>query len=638
MLVGRFVDSKGNVIASEGTNGWVTVNNFSYDTGTANFRPASGHQPDPLDVSLDIAGDALSVALEQATLAGSGVSFQVESLALIGGIYRLVDEYLFAVVKPLVVSTGSFGSSDFLIEAGAFTHSHVAHDAKGAVTSTSSTGWDITAKASVTLPDTVDFLPASDHAASHDEALTYVVRFIDGSGKFVASDAGSTGWVSADGFSVNLGLNSDVSGNLTITDDRVQQALTTAMLNGTTVRVDVEAYRTTASGLQLVDDYLFASTSLNIVEDASNGVGQIGFDAIQYTHVHDTYDAKGVATATVSGWDYKGNTSTTLSDLGNYATAGVPAVAVDAPVALTYYARIVESKTVASDGSGGWVALTTYGQDLQHNSAGNAGAMSLEFGDDRLSQALTQAYLSGATNLAVEIDGFAGTQLVDQQLFTNVSVTRRNDYHAGETQFNLAFQQAQESHAVDSKTNVITGWNVATDASTSLTSSGAYVTGTAAGGAVHDITYYMRLVDQNGQTILTDGGRAFNEIAAMSLTLDPGQPDAFLGVALGSDQALLATLQALVQANPLLHIEIEGYVDSPTGPRIIDEYLFDTVHVTGQAEGGAPQGSLSFSFTDYQQAHYYLSGASLTYNMSGWDFSLNHAVATFVTPHADLFS
>ena len=635
LLVGRFVDSAGHVIASEGSNGWVTLTEFNLQSSPANF-PAPG-SPDayiPLVVDLGLSGsDKVELALQQHQLANDQMSFQVESLAMVNGQYVVVDDYLFGTASVVIVA----GSSTLMV-ANAFTHTYTGHDAKGVVTATTSTGWDLSSRTAVTLANPGDFSSVTDTAANHAETLTYVMRFLSSDGKtttVLASDAGSSGWVYGNmGFDFqNPSTPADV--HIGISDDVLALALTSAVVHGTSLSVDVEAYRSTASGLQLVDDYLFGKATVSAVANAGSTGSTVYLSAGQYTQNHVTYDQKGVATTTTAGWDFATHAAVTLADSGNYAPTA-PAIPADPP--LTYYARFVDGKgtPIASDGTGGWISLAAYDDQVRQQSGQIHGANELQFGDDRVSQALIKAYLAGTTDLRLEVDGFNGNQLVDQQLFTNVSVDHLIQIGPNVT-VDLNYLDFQTGHANSKGSMTTFGWDLANHTTTTLTSAGAYTAGTATGGTTSDISYYIRFVDQNGQTIATDGNHAFSQVTDVSFSFYNGDPVPTVAFNLGSDKTLLATLQAVLMGNPLARVEIEGYVNTATGPHIIDEYLLGGVAPLSQAERGPDiETNVGLSFTQFQQSHYVDTGKGWTPTTTGWDIT-NHQTITLGTPSPDVF-
>lgn len=639
LLVARFVDTSGNVINSEGTDGWIRLEEFSLGANPDNFpAPESPLTVAPLLVSLQLTGsDSLSLGLETRLVNDSSLSFQVESLVLVNGQYQLIDEYLFDSAR-VVLSSATIVAG----VANAFTHTHTTYDVKGTVTSTDLTGWDLNAREAVILTDPADFDPLTEEAPSHDDTLTYVVRFLDSKGSTVlASDAGSSGWISG-GSDFLLSSNSGPATMMVrMADDAVLGGLSQSMMQGGNLRMDIEAYRSTSSGLQLVDDYLFTNVTPISVEYVGDGTSAVQLRIGQYTHEHTTYDANGDATGTGStGWNFNTDSKASVSDAGDYASGGTPSVAVEAPVALTYYARILDAKGTpyGSDGASGWIALSAFDNDQDHFTATPNGSFGIKFGDDLANLALLQAVTTGDTTLKIEVDGFDGTHLVDQMLFEHVSVDRFNvDSNQTTTTFN--YDRFQVSHDTETKAGVSTfGWDLGTNSATSLTSAGAFDTSVTAGGTAHNTTYYVRLVDENGQTIATDNNQSFNQIAALSFNLATDDPYPSVAISFGSDQAFLAAFEALMEQNPLARIEIEGYINSPNGPRIIDEYLFDGVHLNSQYEAGpSVTGALAFTFEQIQLAHYLGEGKAFHAETYGWDY-VDEVPATLTPPHPDIFS
>ena len=635
LLVGRFVDSAGHVIASEGSNGWITLSEFAFESAPSNF-PAPG-SPDayiPLTVDLGLSGaDKLQLALQQHQLANDHMSFQVESLAMVNGQYVVVDDYLFGTASVVIVA----GSSTLMV-ANAFTHTYTGHDAKGVVTATTSTGWDLVSRTAVTLANPGDYSPVTDTAANHAETLTYVMRFLSSDGKtttVLASDAGSSGWVSGNmGFDFqNPSTPADI--HIGISDDVLALALTSAVLHGTSLSVDVEAYRTTASGLQLVDDYLFGKATVSAIAQDGPAGSSVYLSAGQYTQNHMTYDQKGIASTTTVGWDFATHAAVTLADIGNYAPSA-PAIPVDTP--LTYYARFVDAKgtPIASDGTGGWISLSAYGNQVLQQGVQSSGANELQFGDDRVSQALIKAGLAGTTDLGLEVDGFNGTQLVDQQLFTHVSVDHLSQNGPNIT-VDLNYLDFQTGHANSKGVQTTFGWDLANHSTTTLTSAGAYTPATSTGGTTSNVTYYVRFVDQNGQTIATDGNHAFSQANDVSFSIDNNDPAPSVAFNLGSDKTLLATLQAVLLHNPLARVEIEAYVNTATGPHIIDEYLLGGVTPLSQSEAGPDiKSGVGLSFTQFQQSHYVDTGKGWTPTTIGWDIT-THQTINLGTPNPDVF-
>ncbi|EGF91276.1 hemolysin-type calcium-binding repeat 2 copies family protein [Asticcacaulis biprosthecium C19] len=628
LLVGRFVDSKGNVLATEGSDGWIELSSLSYAAGPGNFDST----PDDLVVSLSLTGtDQVLTALEMSQLSVQGIQFQVESLSLIGGTYRQVDEYLFdatrllnTVIAPPPAGTSAPDASFLTFFAPSYTRTHTTYDSKGSVTGTTTTGWNFPGGVPVTLPDTVDYDPFSQTAAQHTDDLTYVIRFFsDGKTESViASDAGSSGWISGNG-AVVIDNNGVI--NLTIAGDMAANALKSAMMTGGQVGVEIESYRAGVSTWQMVDNYLYADvTVVQIIE--AGGKAEIAVEIGQYTHRH--HDAKG--TATEAGWDFQLNKAATISDPGDYVTEDVPEVAVDAPQALTYYARFVDAKgnTLDSDGTGGWVALSNFESFVRDNDA----SIGLTFYDDQLSLALSEALLTNA-GLGLELDGFAGTHLVDQYLFTGVDV-RLSETNLDVRRVEMSASAFQTSHKGDAGSSTF-GWDFKADQPASLTSAGAYNPATPAGGADADIAYYLRLVDGKGNTVATDGGHGFIAITELQFIFQPGGPDGNVSFSLGSDQILLSSLKGALTDDPFLRIEVEAYAAGPGGLRMIDEFLFDSAHFLGQFESDSPKASLSISFDQFQQSHYASTGKGDVPVTFGWDFSDSLGV-NLGTPHADL--
>ena len=642
LTVGRFVDSGGKVLASEGTNGWMKLDNFSFDPSADNFGAVTAF-PFTAQVST-VGSDKLGVALEQVQLANAHISFQVESLALIGGQYHLVDEYLFAGASTAASSFAAGGGDSLLLQTSAFTHNVISHDAKGGETGTTSTGWDIGTHAPVNLPDPADYLPGVDTAAAHTEALTTVVRFIGADGKsIVASDSGAGGWVSGTAsLFISAGSGTGGGASISLTDDAALVALEAALLRGDKIGVDIETYRTSAAGLQLVDEYLIAKAAVTGVAIAASG--GVSLDAGQYTHLHNQYDAKdGLVGSSTVGWDFTAGKSMTLPDLGNYATGGVAGATLAPVVEQTYYARFVDAKgaPIASDGSGGWIKLSSASVDLGSNGFSPAySSVGLTFGDDRAAQALNTAFLNGYTNLGVEIDAFAGTRLVDQSLFAHVGL-QQFDVGNGMTTVQLTDVQAQTTHyAYDAKGSPHTttfGWDFANSAATTLTSAGAYVLGSPAGGSTAAISWYVRLVDENGRTIATDGGARFNHVGDVTFSNNPTF-GTNVNVQTGSDQTILAAYESALASHPLARLEVEGYaLDGKGVLHIVDEYLLDHVQAYGVIDTGPTLGGyMNFSSDLAQLAHYsYLGGTQV--DVWGWDYTLDHAVL-LSAPHADVFS
>ncbi|ESQ88627.1 hypothetical protein ABAC460_15160 [Asticcacaulis sp. AC460] len=627
MVVGRFVDSKGGAIDTEGSNGWVLLSGFGLSAQDDNF----GTPPQSLAIDLTLNGsDAFISVLEQFQLRGETVGFQVESLEFIAGSYRQVDEYIFdyASLFGNVVSqsAGDDGTDARAITvlANAYTHNHNLYNSKGGLVDTATSGWDVTGHTTVNLPDSADFDPATDTAASHTDDLTYVVRFLDNkTGMPIASDAGSNGWISGHGaFALN---GNDSALNVNIVGDAAQAVVAAAMLTGDRVMVEIESYRGPINGLVMVDEYLFANATVSqMVSDS--GVTVMTFIPGQYSHNHA--DAKG--DMSTYGWDFVTNTSTTVDDYGDYVFDGKAEVAVDDAPDLTYYARFVDAKgnVLGSDGNDGWVSLARFNPAFGATSAD----ISLTLADDRLGVALTDALLNGL-GVKLEVDGLDGAQLVDRYLYEDVSVLS-GITNQDRTVFTLNAERFEAAH-VDGKTTTTVGWDYKLGQSVDLSGDGPFVPGTVTGGTDNEISYYLRLMDSKGNTILTDGDHAFNAITGLSLAFQPGEDNAYVSLALGSDQVLLTTLQGLLSGNPGFRVEIEAYAETPGGLRMIDEYLFDFAHAASQLEVASPVAQLTFAFDRFQQSHYYLDGKGYLPFSFGWDF-VGHNEVSLGSPHADL--
>lgn len=112
-------------------------------------------------------------------------------------------------------------------------------------------------------------------------------------GKIIASD-GSNGWIATSSLDIPiLNTGTATANNVTLTLDggKVSTVLGTSLQAGTGLQVEVEAYKTTASGgLVTVDDFLFSNVNItrqtSSDETGATSLEAIGFkyDAVQQSH------------------------------------------------------------------------------------------------------------------------------------------------------------------------------------------------------------------------------------------------------------------------------------------------------------------------------------------------------------------
>lgn len=637
-VVARFVDENGDVLASDGGDGWITLDSF--DFGLSGDGRADA---DPLRVSFD--SERLAVTLQHHLLGGHIVNLQIESYVPGSNGLQLADEYLFEGVIPLEMSRQGDQFS-FLFDPRRYFHETSTFDVKGKAT-TNSFGWDFFANEDSALSDgNVDYARGRDVVAPDMGELIYVARFLENGSRVITSD-GSNGWTEVDMEFVVNAANGGAVPALTIgmQSNATEVGLAELMFRGSSVTIEVEAYRNGPNGLVMVDEYLFEAAGVLSHQDLASSA-TFEFAVERYEHSHLTADSKGGSGSTQStGWDFAHERPADLTETADFRVGmDTTGFAPD----LTYYARLVDGngQTVASDGTNGWIELEGYeAARWVEGLSGQAthGDITLDFLSDRAVTALTSAMLLGRTDLKLEIEGHSsgsGTRLVDEHLFEQVSV-RGVTVENGVQSVTLDYGAFEIAHRTpDGKGGALRtveyGWDFAAGEAANLSGSAQWAPGVATGGGDESYRYFLKLTDHNGHVIVTDGNGSWAEIGGFSLELD--SDGGVLNLVAGSDRSMVETMEMLLRDHLFSRVELEVYGDAPGGPRLVDEYLFDMAWTDEQRESGiGVTTDLSFYFDSYQQSHFSYSSGGKSDQVSefGWNFS-GDVPADLGTAHADV--
>jgi|GEM_PF-5471865 len=273
------------------------------------------------DVHTMLGASNTGVDLTETLLKGTHLkSVEIEAYRTnsITGDLQLVDDYLFE--EALVSSVQSSASADsgiasgISVNYGKFGYTHVDYDAKGAKSTTTSTGWDLTKNVLSDGPAATGEAANSKlgEQASTESNLDYYVKF-DGAAGWLDISALSLGFSNSGSSSIGGGAGtgkasaSDVSLILGSSGEIVN--LTHLLASGTILKnVEIEVYSHVGGKAQLVDDYLFENVLMTSLATGSDSANSVSFAYQKFTESHIGLDAKGAPIAPdIVGWDFAAN-------------------------------------------------------------------------------------------------------------------------------------------------------------------------------------------------------------------------------------------------------------------------------------------------------------------------------------------
>ncbi len=311
--------------------------------------------------------------------------------------------------------------------------------------------------------------------------LQYIVRFENGdwleldgftlgfqnSGAIGGGGGGGAGKSSADDATLLLGSGGQLA------------QLSGALLSGEHLKsVEIEAYRSSGEGKQLVDEFKFNDVLLSQLDSGSGGSNALSLDFKSFSHGHVEFDQKGGSgSKTVTGWDFF-----LQEEIGGPLPAADGSKAVldeqVSPQDLDYY--------VLFDGADGWLKVDSFSLGLQNSGSttigGGGGAgkatatdVSLLLGSSAELLELTRALASGEHLKNVEIEAYAAGgskgqgQIIDEFKFSDVLITQLDTANASANVLNFDFRSFTHGHVVvDQKDGTVegftgAGWDFATN-------------------------------------------------------------------------------------------------------------------------------------------------------------------------------
>ncbi|HEX4984748.1 MAG TPA: Ig-like domain-containing protein [Burkholderiales bacterium] len=341
-------------------------------------------------------------------------------------------------------------------------------------------GGTASATVAVSVAGLAEPASASNHvqpSVAPGTELEYVVRFDNGQ------------WLSLDGFSMgitspsSLGSSSGGAGGGKAKADEAKLSLgssgalvdlTGQLLGGDTIKaVEIEAYRSTGEGRQLVDEFKFTNAQLTSLDSGNGTDNTLGLQVGQFTHGHVDYDDKGAAhDSSVTGWDFTANKAFSGALPVADAAKIVPADEVGPGANLVSYVRF--------EGSDGWLRLDSFSLGLQNTGSQDSGGggvgkssadpATLVLGSSTEILALTDAIDKGTELKNVEIESYVGgsegLRLVDEFKFDNVHLTGLQTSDAATNVVQFDFAQFTHGHVDYDRTGAAhdttsTGWDFA---------------------------------------------------------------------------------------------------------------------------------------------------------------------------------
>jgi VCBS repeat-containing protein len=568
----------------------------------------------------------------------------VEIEAYTQGTTQLVDQYSFsdAVLTRLQASDFGFGTGDSVdFNFAGFAHSHQELDAKGAPGPVTSVGWDLANGTPVSAPaHTADALGGTlADTVPSDAQLAYFMTF-----------DGAPGWLKVSSFSTGMsGATGPATAEdvvLTLGSSKELVQLSEMLLSGKELKgVEVEAYRMGGAQPQLVDEYKFQDVTVSGLTTSNATDNTLSFKYAQYADGHIAYDAKGApSTITTGGWDFSNNTAvsggTPVGDaIGNQVAGGVaPGTSLD------YYIRF--------DGTGvanSWLKLGSFSDrfDADTSGAGKVSASDVAgmLGSNSAMPDLFEMLANGTHLNGVEIEAYSqGTaQLVDQYFFSNAVLT---DLHVGGsgggTTDSLSFDFAGFAHShqeLDAKgapgSVSSVGWDF-------INAEPASVPGHAADAVAAKLADSLAIDAPLSYFMTYDGAPGWLQVSSFDTGLSGGTGQATpedVVLTLGSSNQLVQLTDMLLSGKQLKGVEVEAYRMDGAQPRLVDEYKFQNVTLSGLDTANASANALSFDYTKYAEGHiaYDAKGAPSTITTGGWDFS-NNAAFSGGTPVGDAIS
>jgi VCBS repeat-containing protein len=311
---------------------------------------------------------------------------------------------------------------------------------------------------------------------------------------------------------------------------------------------------------------------------------------------------------------------------------------------LDYYIRF-EGAGVAN----GWMKLGAFSNSFTMDGGTGAGKITVSDVQTLLGSNSAMPNLAGmlgnGTHLnGVEIEAYSqfgqgAPQLVDQYFFSDAAVTDlRVTALGGSTADSVGFDFGGFAHShqeLDDKgapgTVSSVGWDFTNAKPGSVPSHSA----DALSGEIADaLPAYAQL----SYFVTYDGAPGWLHLSSFNTGMSGGAGSATsedATLTLGSSKQLVELTQALLSGTHLKNVEVEAY--SMDGqPRLVDEYTFQDVSLSGLTTWNATNNTLSFDYGRYAEGHiaYDANGAQGTITTGGWDFT-NNTTFSAGTPAAD---
>jgi len=597
--------------------GWLQLGSFS--TGMSSGNGAAAGE----EATLALGSSAQLVDLTQALLSGMHLkTVEVEAYRTDGAQPQLVDEYKFQDVSLSELYSWNSTQNSLTFDYAKYAQGHIAYDASGAPTGTTTGGWDFTTNSALS-----GSIPVGDAIANQlsggvpsGTSLDYYIRF-DGTG--VANS-----WLKLGSFNNSFDATLGGTGKASASDVQGMLGSNSAMpnlfevlANGTHLNgVEIEAYA--AGTAQLVDQYYFSNAVLTDLQVRAEGGGtadNVSFDFSGFAHSHQ----EGAGPVTSIGWDFA--TGTTTSGPVHKADAFGAKLADSLPseTPLSYF--------MTYDGALGWLQLNSFGFGMLGGTGqATAGDVTLGLGSSNELVQLTQLLLSGKHLTGVEVEAYRTDgikpQFVDEYKFQDVTLTALDTGNASANTLSFDYTKYAEAHIAS--TTTMGGWDFSANAPFSggvpvANALGHQVAGGVAPGT--DMDYYIRF-DTAGLL------NSWLKLGAFSHGLAVGGGNVaasdVMGL-LGSNSAMPQLIELLGNATHFNGVEIEAYKHDTA--ELVDQYFFSDAVLTGlQFSGstGFTAGSVNFDFGGFAHSHQEGAGAVTSV---GWDFA-NGTMAN-VSPH-----